>query len=154
MIDDEDHPEMIRAHHDLLGRLGKVLDRGQHQLTKPFLERLFEVVKTHKADWRTKGVDFPAQVALVVPRLGIVEFARADLELSSIRVKIVNFVQFNPAATMREVVDAFRTAYPHVKPDDVLMSRGRGVEAIERANERRSRIAGQVDRILKGESES
>jgi hypothetical protein len=80
-IQDEDHPAMIRAQQELLRRLGTVLGDGTHELSRPFLEKLYDVVKEHRREYRGMGVDFPTLVALVVPRLGIVEFKRADLDI-------------------------------------------------------------------------
>lgn len=132
MITDESDPRMIRAHQALMTRLGRVIGDGRHPLTKPFLDRLFEVVRDHRTYWRNEGVDFPVLVALVVPRLGIVEFKRADLDLESIKVSIVNFVRFHPNATMEEVVTAFRTAYPDLHPGDVVQKREDALAAQER----------------------
>jgi hypothetical protein len=140
MISEDDHPEMIKAQQELLRRLGKVLGNGRNALTKPFLDRLFGVIKDHRAAYRIKGVDFPVMVALVVPRLGIVEFARADLDIASLRIKIVNFVRFNPNATMEEVVQAFRMAYPDLKPDEVLTGHTAGIQANERRDARTKKV--------------
>lgn len=149
MIDDPNDPRMVSAHQEILRRLGSILGDGRQQLTKPFLDRMFDAVKQHRAECRTKGIDFPVLVALVVPRLGVVEFVRADLDISSIRIKIVNFVRFNPRATMEEVMMAFKTAYPDLRPGDVLTGHGAGKAADERQRERQRRIAQEVDDFLK-----
>jgi hypothetical protein len=154
MIYDPNDPRMVSAHREILRRLGSILGDGQQQLTKPFLDRMFDAVKQHRAECRTKGIDFPVLVALVVPRLGIVEFVRADLDITSIRTKIVNFVRFNPRVSMDEVVLAFRTAYPDLRPDDVLMGHNAGKAAEQRQLERQQRIAGEVEEILKGEGKA
>lgn len=120
MIEDENHPEMIKAHRELLGRLGLVLEKGNKTLDKYLVRKMFDVVEQHKKECRGRGIGFPTLVAVTVPNKGIIEFKRADLDLLSIRTSIINFVRFNPQATMVEVIEAFRCAYPDLKPDDVL----------------------------------
>ena len=120
MIEDENHPEMGKAHKELLGRLGLVLERGNKTLDKYLVRKMFDVVDQHRKECKGRGIDFPPLVALIVPRLGIIEFKRADLDLPAIRTSIVNFVRFNPAARMEEVVNAFKGAYPDLNPDDIL----------------------------------
>jgi hypothetical protein len=146
MIKDEDAPEMIMAQQELLRRLGLVLGDGRNELTKPFLEKLFGVIKDHRSEYRQKGVDFPVLVALAVPRLGVVDFKRADLDIASMRMAIVNFVRMNPEAHMDEVVQAFRAAYPDLKPDDVLSGHDQGTKASERMVERMTKtVREQLD---------
>jgi hypothetical protein len=154
MIDDPNDPRMASAHREILRRLGTILGDGRQPLTKPFLDRMFDAVKQHRAECRTKSIDFPVLVALVVPRLGIVEFVRADLDISSIRIKIINFVRFNPRATMEEIMMAFRTAYPDLRPGDVLTGHNEGKLAEERQLERQKRIAEEVEDILKGDDKA
>ena len=120
MITEENDPQMIRAQQELLRRLGIVLGGGTKVLDKGLVHELFEVVQNHRSEYRNKGVDFPVLVGVIVPRFGIVDFKRADLDIASIRIAIVNFVRANPKAKMEEVVLAFRTAYPELKPDDGL----------------------------------
>ncbi len=151
MVQDDDHPQMIAAHHELLRRLGVVLGNGRNPLTKPFLDRLFDVVKDHREKCRMNNIDFPVLVALVIPRLGIVEFARADLDISSLKIKIVNFVRQYPRATMQEVVQAFRMAYPDLKPDDVISGHASGISANERQGERMKEFLKDLE---SGESDS
>jgi hypothetical protein len=153
MIDDDNDPQMVAAHREVLRRLGAILGDGRQRLTKPLLDRMFDAVKQHRDECRAQGIDFPVLVALVVPRLGIVEFARADLDIDSIRVKIVNFVRLNPTASMNEVVMAFRGAYPDLKPDEVLTGHDAGKAAEERQRERQHRIALEAEAILKAESD-
>lgn len=153
MIDDESDPRMIRAHQDLLQRLGAVLGDGRQPLTKPLLDRMFEVTKNHRTACRNDGLDFPVLVALVVPRLGIVEFVRADLDIASLRVKVVNFVRLHPKASMQEVVMAFRTAYPDLKPDDILTGHQSAVEAASRQEQRMARILSEAGLPDPGASE-
>lgn len=136
MIDDETHPDMRQAQSQLMQRLGAIMGDGTHVLTKPFLDSMYDAVRQHRAEWRVKGVDFPVLVALVIPRLGIVQWMRADLDISSIKTQIVNFVRFNPRATMDEVVWAFRAAYPDLKPGDVMQQHGAANEAAERQRKR------------------
>jgi hypothetical protein len=137
-IDDEDHPAMVMAHQELLRRLGLVLGDGRNPLNKPFLDKLYDTVKEHQRECRGRGLHFPTMVALVVPRLGIVEFKRADLDISSIRISIVNFVrQHAPQGVkMDEVVLAFRMAWPDLKPDDILLGHEKAVAANKRQAER------------------
>lgn len=137
MIDDDSHPQMHAAHQDLLRKISFVIGTVARPLDRSLLDKLFATVKDHRIHWRMKGVDFPAMVALVVPRLGIVDFKRADLDLPSIRVSIVNFVRMNPEATMEEIVTAFRHAYPDLKPDDVFAKHEAGVQANKIADEKR-----------------
>lgn len=136
MITEEDHPEMIKAQQEVLRRLGLALGDGKNQLTQPFLEKLFGIVKDHRSQCRARGVDFPVLVALVVPRLGIVEFVRADLDIVSLRIKIVNFTRMNPDATMIEIVQALTRAYPDLRPDDILSGHESGTQANQRMVER------------------
>ena len=147
MTDDENHPEMARAQQDLLGGLAKIFVPGS-VLTQSKLDDMFKCVGDHRAHWRGRGVDFPALVAVVVPRLGIVDLKRADVDVASVRQSIVNFVRFTPAATMEEVVAAFRAAYPDLRPDDVLSEQQRAdaanKSAVERAAQRAVEAAREV----------
>jgi len=142
MITEEDHPAMINAQQELLRRLGIALGDGTKELTKPFLDSLFTIVKDHRSAFRAKGVDFPVMVALVVPRLGIVEFKRADLDLASVKQQIVNFVrQYQPRGIrMDEVVWAFKSAYPDLRSDDVLSEQQKGEQATKRMHERMDKV--------------
>lgn len=143
MITDENSPEMIRAQQDILGRLGLILGDGTKRIDKYLMDKMFAVVKDHRQECLNRGIDFPVLVAVIVPRLGIVDFMRADLDLSSIRMQIVNFVRNNPGASMPEVVNAFHAAYPDLKPDDVLVSAHQGIMAKERASERLNKNIGE-----------
>jgi len=119
MITDENASEMVMAHQELLRRLGSVLGNGRGRVDKSLMQKMFDVVKTHREQNRANGIDFPALVAVVVPRLGIVEWSRADLDISSIKIKIVNFVRDHPTCAMEEVVQAFKAAWPSIKADDI-----------------------------------
>jgi hypothetical protein len=123
MIEDENHPAFVAAHQELMRRIGIALGPFGKRMDRSFIDKLFSVIKDHRAEYRLKGVDFPVLVVVMVPRLGVVHFCRADLDIASIRVQIVNFVQMNPGVTMPEVVAAFRAAFPDLKPDDVLSRR-------------------------------
>ena len=151
MIDDENHPEMNRAMRELTRRLA-ILSNGK-SMTRALIEQMYDCVKQHRATERAKGIDFPVLVAIVIPRLGIVEWARADLELASIKTKIVNFVRFNPAARMEEIVVAFVTAYPHLKPDDFLAQHQIAVDADKRQAERQARYMAEAERIVREEGD-
>jgi hypothetical protein len=144
---------MEKAHKALLQRLGAVLGDGTNELTTGFLDKLYGIVRDHRAECRRKGIDFPAMVALVVPRLGIVDFKRADLDIASVRQSIVNFVRMNPEATMLEVVEAFRRAYPDLKPGDILEKQDDAVQIDQRAKERSDRIGAEALRIVKEQDE-
>jgi len=122
MIDDENHPRMIKAHKALLNRLGTTLGDGTRPLTKGMVDEMFTIIRDHKSECRQKGIKFPDLVVLAVPDHGIVEFIRADLDTESIRTKIVNFVRQYPRVSMQDVVAAFRAAYPDLRPDDVSSS--------------------------------
>jgi len=141
MISEENHPQMIQAHHELLQALGKTLGLGGRTLDRRMLHDQFEVVKAHCQKWRSRGVDFPALVAVTIPHLGIIQWKRADLDLAQLRIHIINFVRENPRATMREVAAAFRAAYPSLKPDDILEKVDQGERANEHREERRVEIA-------------
>lgn len=150
MITDDSHPRMIRAHKALLQRLGKVMSNGTKPLTTGLLHEMYEVIKHHRAECRREhDLDFPVLVALVVPRLGIIDFKRADLDIASIRATIVNFVQMNPLVTKEEVVAAFRAAYPDLKPGDVLQQQDSAEQAVTRVDERRERIIEEAEKIVK-----
>ena len=152
MIQDENHPRMITAQQELLRRLGTVLGNGQHPLTKPFIDQLYDVVKDHRSECRAKGVDFPVMVAFLIPRLGVVDFVRADLDMPSIKLKLVNFIrQYRPPASMEEIVAGFRACFPDVKLDDLLSSAATGAQADARALERAERIGKEADEIADGQ---
>jgi hypothetical protein len=116
LITDEHHPEMQQALQELITRLEFYLG---HDVSRGLFDSYFRIVKEHRARWRTKGVDFPALVVIVVPRLGVIELKRADLSKESILVSVLNFVREYPQAQMEEVVAAFRAAYPTLHPDDI-----------------------------------
>jgi hypothetical protein len=136
MITDEGHPEMIKAHQELLRRLGLALGSGRKKLNQSLLDKMFGIIKEHREQCLVRGVDFPVLVALAIPRLGAIDFKRADLDIASIRMAIVNFTRMHPQATMQEIVAAFRAAYPDLKPDDVLSGHDKGIKANERMFER------------------
>ncbi len=63
-------------------------------------------------------MDFPALVLIAVPRLRVMEYWRADLDMSSIRVKMMNLVMAYPTVTIRELAIALNAAYPD-RPRDM-----------------------------------
>lgn len=128
MITSEDHPEMIRAHKLLVDRLG-VMAAGR-RLDRGLFEAMHDVVTQHRLTCRAKGIDFPKLVAVVVPRAGVIEWSRADLDLASVRIKIVNFVRDHPTVSMFEVTTAFKAAWPHIKPDDFMAPADRVVKSL------------------------
>lgn len=149
MITDDNHPRMRHAHKVLLRRIGVILGDGTKELTTGLLHDMFEVIKHHRAECRReRDLDFPALVVVAVPRLGVVHFLRADLDIPSIRQSIVNFVRMNPQVTPEETVAAFRVAYPDLKPGDVLENKDVGDQATERAVERTERITTEAKKIV------
>jgi len=130
MIEDEGHPEMIKAHQEVLRRLGGVLWQGNRVADKAMMQEMFDVITRHRDECRLRGIAFPVLVAIVVPRLGLVHFQRADLDMPSIRTSIVNLVRSYPRASMEEIVNAFKAAYPDLRPDDVLMPVDKTVRAL------------------------
>ena len=151
MIDDENHPQMVKAHHEIVERLGRILNTNRGKpLSRPIIENMFDAIKQHRDEWRARGVDFPVLVAIPLPRLGVVEFARADLDIASIRTKIVNVARFNPSVTKEELAVAFMTAYPDLKPGDIAHNRQQAIEAGKRQLERQKRIAEEVNQIYPG----
>lgn len=148
MITDENHPRMVRAQHELLRRLGTVLGDGTKPLTPSLLAELEYVIEHHRSECRReKDLDFPKLVALIVPRVGLVEFKRADADIASVRQIIVNMVRNNPHITMDEVVAAVVRAWPDLKPDEILQQHDTGVKA----NERQAERAEQIEQGLKKE---
>jgi hypothetical protein len=132
MITDEQHPEMQKALQQLMFRLSHYPKR---QLTGSVLNELNDLIERHRQQCRLKGIDFPRLVVLCVPRLGTLDYKRADLDIAAIKVAIVNFVRENPEATMQEVVAAFMMAYPGLHPDDVLGSHQKIVAGLEKKKE-------------------
>jgi hypothetical protein len=152
MITSDDHPRMIRAHKELLQRVGRVIGDGTKSLTTGLLHDIFEVIKHHRAECRReRDLDFPVLVVAAVPRLGILHFMRADLDIASIRQSIVNFVRMNPQVTREEVVNAFHMAYPDLKPGDVLERRDVAEKATEQSTEKTQRIIAEAEEIVKNE---
>jgi len=146
MIDDPQHPEMVKALRGVAQRINRVVEG--RTINKNLIDEVMDAVKHHRQEWRARGVDFPTLVMLCVPRIGVLEFARADLDIASLRIKVVNFVRANPAATMVEVVAAFRAAYPDLRPDEILQGHISGKSADERQRERQARIQKEVNEQL------
>lgn len=155
MIRDDNHPRMQNAHKILLQRVGQVLGDGTKELTTGLLHDMFEVIKYHRAECRREhDLDFPALVVAAVPRLGIVHFMRADLDIVSLRQQIVNFVRMNPGVTKEETVNAFHMAYPDIKPGDILENKDGADKATERSVERAERIGEEAKQVLAETDES
>jgi hypothetical protein len=110
MITDETHPEMVRAHGDLVRRLSLVT--AGRVPSRMLYEDVIKVRDDHRTEWRVKGVDFPHLVIFAVPRLRIMELWRADLDYASIRTKMMNLVMAAPEVTMQELALALQSAYP------------------------------------------
>lgn len=148
MITDEQHPEMLKALKSFAQRVHYAVE-GE-KVTKPLIDKLTTVIREHRSEWRARGVDFPQMVILCIPRLGTLDFARADLDLPSIKTKIVNLVRSTPGASMEEIVNAFKAAYPDLKPGDVIEQHKSGVDADARQRERQARIQREVNQQIYG----
>lgn len=149
MITDDSHPRMIRAHKALLQRVGRVIGDGSKPFTTGLLHELFDVIKHHRAECRREyDLDFPALVVAAVPRLGILHFMRADLDIVSIKQQIVNVTRLYPEVTVEEVVSAFRMAFPDIKKILVLENKDTGDKATERSAERAERITKEAEKIV------
>src|SRR6185295_18682947 len=72
------------------------------------------MLDAHRAKWRARGVDFPAMVMLVVPRLGYVKVARADLDQRSILMTLSNM--HREGIPLSDIVNAAKAAYPDFRP--------------------------------------
>lgn len=121
MIDDETHPEMLAAQRQLTARLAFITaGRAPSRL---LYEDVIRCRDDHRTRWRLRGVDFPTMVIFAVPRLMIMELWRADLDPTSIRVKMLNVTMAFPTVTPRELSVALRAAYPD-GPISMLVDEG------------------------------
>lgn len=121
MITDENHPEMVRALADLVSALG-TLARRRPLVDRETHRQVLQLRDEHATKWRLRGVDFPHLVLFSVPKLGsrALELWREDLELSSIQVKVVNFVKMYPDVASIEIVAALKAAYPWLQLGDLV----------------------------------
>jgi hypothetical protein len=149
MITDDSHPRMIRAHKALLSRVGELLGDGTKELTTGLLHDLFEIIRHHRAECRREhDLDFPALVVAAIPRLGILHFMRADLDIASIKQQIINVTRLYPQVQVEELVSAFRMAFPDIKQIVVLENKDSGDKATERSAERAERITQEAEKIV------
>lgn len=118
MIDDPDAPEMIAAALTLTDRLHH-LTVGR-KITKALLRDIGNAIYDHRVCTRQNGVDFPKLVIMCVPRLNFIHLARADADLAAIRVHVINFARLHPQCTQVDLATAVMTAWPHIKPGDLV----------------------------------
>jgi len=141
---DDNEPRLLRAQHELLRRLGTIIN-DRPQLDQSLVDKMMDLIQRHRLECRAKGLDFPVLVPIAALGSGTVDFARADLDLPSIRTKIVNFVREHPEVPMPEIVKAFQRAFPDLKPDDVLEKRDAALKANERMIERANKFMSEGD---------
>lgn len=122
MIDDETHPEMVRAFHELTAALSLIHRHRRGAVNLEYYQQVMQARDLHRTAWRLRGVDFPRLVLVGLSRLNVVELWRADLTLPNIRIKVVNLVRAYPTVTSREIVAALRAAYPDIRPGDLTRS--------------------------------
>lgn len=109
MIDDEDHPQMRKAAAVLLDHLKKFIGLPPTGRT---LRLMNDLVVTHRDKCRIVGIDFPMLTVLSIPRLGVMDLLRADLEGAPLELRIVGFARRHPQATPQEIAQAVRWAFP------------------------------------------
>lgn len=114
MIDDPDHPLMKKAANELAYYLNKYL--VGRPLTEQIMVLINNTLVEHRRQCRRKGVDFPVMSALVIPRLGVIELVRADLDQEDIDVRLNNLSVMHPTATQAEIRQALAWAFPDAKP--------------------------------------
>lgn len=98
--------------------VGRVIS---HQL----LQEVITIRDDHRVRWRLRGIDFPRLVIFCIPRVGMIDFWRADLDPVGIRTKILNVIA-DPTrrrlpVTAQEVAMAIHTAYPGLGGIDALV---------------------------------
>lgn len=120
MISEESHPQMQIALKELRELVSKLLGRSMSQSA---IDAAGDMVRYHRARWRKMGVDFPVLTPMIVPRLGIINLVRADLDRGSIQTTVVNMLREHEALgiTMEDVVAAVRGAFPDFRPDQDKM---------------------------------
>lgn len=116
MIDDPEHPELIAAADDL--RQATVAICAGRVISRDLLTDVINLRSDHRTKWRLRGVDFPYMVIFCIPRVGVIDFWRADLDPDGIRTKILNFIT-DPTrrrlpVTPTEIAAAIRAAYPYL----------------------------------------
>ena len=142
MSDDDNDPRLIRAQHELLRRLGTLIN-DQPELDQSLLDKMYNTIKDHRDECLNLGFKFPQLVPIAVIGSGCVDFVRADLDMSSIKTKILNYVREHPNVSMENVVAGFRIAFPQLRPDDILEKREVALQANERMIERAKEFVSQ-----------
>lgn len=122
MIDDPEHPELIAAAEEL--RQAAVTLCVGRVISRQLLEQVIEMRDDHRTRWRLRGVDFPYMVIFCIPRVGMIDFWRADLDPAGIRTKIINLIS-DPTrrrlpVSAQEVAQAIHAAYPDLGGIDAL----------------------------------
>lgn len=122
MITDEGHPQMQAALRELRETMSLLLRLPMNQSA---IDSMRDLLNSHRSRWRLKGVDFPVMVAMIVPRLGIIDLVRADLDRRSIEQTVVNMAKAHDrlGITMADITEAVRGAFPDFKPRYIDPSR-------------------------------
>jgi hypothetical protein len=123
--DDDTHPDMIAAAKDLAQLVGRLRALHGNRITGGLLTDAKQLILDHRTHCRQQGIQFPVMVMVVVPRLGILELARADLDISSIAQQVVNFTSAHPTVTPGEIAEAIIGAWG-IRPAE-LVDKGVGV---------------------------
>jgi len=113
VIDDTDHPEMLKALRQLEARCRLFHGRP---MTGRLVHELFGAIKDHRERWRKRGVDFPVLVPLICERDGTIDLKRADLDVIGIRTVVRNYVIEHPNLSPYEIAAAVKIAWPDLKP--------------------------------------
>jgi hypothetical protein len=140
MIDDPEHPRMQEAAADLAARVNR-LTVGK-VITNQLLGVAEQLIYDHRVCWKHRGVDFPRMVIFCVPRIGIIDLARADLDIGSIRTYVLNFVNAHKQVMPQEVADAVVSAW-QVRPG-ALIEEGVHVETRRAAKKAAEQQAGVI----------
>jgi len=129
MITDEADPRMAAAAVRLQARL-KRLCVGR-PIDRTLIYDIQRLLYDYRVGMLQDGLDWPHLVPIVVPRLGVIHVARADLDLVSIRRQVIQLVRFNPDVTPDEVAHAVRWAWD-IKPG-ALVDEGEHVRERDQA---------------------
>lgn len=110
----EQNQRLNQSATDLLRKL-KLFCTGR-LLSNQSLDALDQIAKDHRAWARLHGIPFPRMSIVVIPRLGIIEIWRADLERADLEHHVVRMVRKFPRLLMPELADAIARSYPDFKP--------------------------------------
>lgn len=115
MIEDEDHPEMVRARDELALAMrkhikGRVLDGG-------VALKAMGIIHDHRARWIARGVAFPQMTLFAVPRLGYLRVVRLDWDEAAIQTEVLNTTVVCPDVTPVELAEAIAVAWPGRRPE-------------------------------------